>query len=85
MVYDSVGCFGIDTITITIVGLNDIPNLSNLNMFPNPTSGNVFVELELVDHSDVEISVINSIGQIVSNEIISEITITKKGFKVSIG
>jgi hypothetical protein len=62
---DANGCTSVATVTVTIVGLNNIANLSSLNLFPNPTNANVFVALELVENADVQINITNSIGQLV--------------------
>ncbi len=62
---DANGCTAMASVTVTIVGVNNIANLSNLNLFPNPTNANVFVELELVENADVQINITNSIGQLV--------------------
>jgi hypothetical protein len=48
-----------------ISSVQNITNLSNLNMFPNPTNANVLVELDLVETADVQINIMNSIGQLV--------------------
>ena len=42
-------------------------------MFPNPTNGNVFVELDLVNNADVEIVILNSIGQHVMSKVLNNI------------
>ncbi|CAA6829345.1 MAG: internalin, putative [uncultured Aureispira sp.] len=64
-VTDANGCSDTASVTVLIVGVNNIANLSNLNMFPNPANANVFVALELVENATVQINVTNSIGQLV--------------------
>jgi hypothetical protein len=64
-VTDANGCTDTASVVITIISVNTIANLSNLNLFPNPTNANVFVSLELVKNADVQINITNSIGQLV--------------------
>jgi len=67
-VTDANGCTDTTSAVITFVGLNTLTNLSNLNLFPNPTNANVFVELELINNADVQINITNSIGQLVISQ-----------------
>jgi hypothetical protein len=64
-VTDANGCTDVATVTVVIVAINNIANVSNLSLFPNPTNANVFVELELVETATVQINITNSIGQLV--------------------
>lgn len=64
-VTDANGCTSVATVTVVVVGLNNIANLSKVSLFPNPTKANVFVELELVENATVQINITNSIGQLV--------------------
>ena len=64
-VTDANGCTDTASVVINFISINNIANLSNLNLFPNPTSANVFVELELIENADVQINITNSIGQLV--------------------
>jgi len=70
---DANGCMANDSVTVTFVGLNSLANVSSLNMFPNPTKGNVFVELDLVEDAKVTIDVLNVAGQVVITEILGTI------------
>lgn len=72
-VTDANGCTNDTTITVTIVAIGDIPNLNGLTMSPNPTSANVFVELDLAQNADVAIRVTNAIGQTVLENQLREI------------
>ena len=65
---DANGCTSVATVTVVIVSINNIANLSSLNLFPNPTNANVFVALELVENADVQINITNSIGQLVASK-----------------
>jgi len=64
-VTDANGCTNAASVTIVGVGVNNIAGLNDLSMFPNPTSANVFVELELTESKDVAIRVTNVTGQTV--------------------
>ena len=38
------------------------------NIYPNPTSGVIFVELQLENHSNVEIRIFNTMGELISSD-----------------
>jgi len=82
-VTDANGCMDSVSVTITISGLGSITNVSNLNMFPNPTSGNVFVELDLVNSANVQIRVMNSIGQTVTSRTLNNVQSQKVTLETS--
>ena len=44
---------------------NDLEKL--LNVYPNPTSGNISIDFNKHQYAEVEIQVLNSVGQIVQN------------------
>lgn len=46
--------------------------LNNVKVYPNPTEGIINVELELLDAKNVNIQVLNSLGQILMNESLSQ-------------
>ena len=77
IVTDASGCTDSTSVTITGVSFGEIANLSNLDMFPNPTNGNVFVKLDLIEASNVEILIMNTIGQAVMTQTLEGI-ISKK-------
>lgn len=62
-VTDANGCMAMDTVTIRVVGVQTLEEVSKLEIFPNPTSDNVFVDLELNKVQSVQISVYNAIGK----------------------
>jgi hypothetical protein len=64
-VTDANGCTTPTTVVVVVVAIGDIANLNSLSMSPNPTSANVFVELDLAKSSKVVIRVTNTIGQTV--------------------
>lgn len=76
-VSDANGCVDTASVTVTIVGVETIANLAHFNMFPNPTSGNVFVELELAENATVEISIVNALGQIVGQRVLPNVQAEK--------
>ena len=59
-------------------GIQSIENSSTFGLFPNPTNGNVTVQLSS-SNSDVKIEVINALGKIVisenNTELLSEVTL----------
>jgi hypothetical protein len=61
------GCSTSDNITININGIlistRNIKELSNLNIFPNPITSQSIVEYTLTEQSNIQIELINVIGQ----------------------
>ncbi|MGH1336472.1 MAG: fibronectin type III domain-containing protein [Aureispira sp.] len=72
-VTDSLGCTTMDSINITFINVNTIDQVNSLTMFPNPTSGQVFVDLALATTATVQINITNAIGQLVSSQALGTI------------
>jgi hypothetical protein len=67
VIVDSNGCSITETITVSnAIGMGEIENSLYYNIYPNPSSGDVFVELQLEYDADVEIRVFNTIGKLIS-------------------
>ena len=58
-------CDSILTVNIMVdpTSTNEIPNLTEVNIFPNPTSDYSFIKFELTEPSTLGIRLINSLGQ----------------------
>ncbi len=70
VVTDANGCM--TTLSVLVdneVGINDLSNLTNLNVYPNPTIGQFIVELSFADFEDAEVSLVNVIGQTLHTEL----------------
>jgi len=66
-IIDANGCSITETITVSnTIGIGKIENSLIYNIYPNPSSGDVFVELQLENDADVEIRVFNAIGELLS-------------------
>jgi hypothetical protein len=65
VITDANGCSDVVSFQAIALDVSSIDNAANLNMFPNPTSGNVFVDLNLETASDVQIQITTVIGQTV--------------------
>lgn len=65
VVTDANGCSDVISFRAIALKVASIDNVSKLNMFPNPTSANVFVELNLVEQADVQIQITTVTGQVV--------------------
>ena len=52
------------------VGIEDLSNQFESNVYPNPTSGQFTVEVNFNEVKDVQLNIINMLGQVVSNETI---------------
>ena len=50
------------------LGLNEIENESAVSVYPNPTAGDVRLELNLINGSEVTVEITNSLGQIVKTK-----------------
>ncbi|WMX12758.1 fibronectin type III domain-containing protein [Aureispira sp. CCB-E] len=83
-VTDANGCTDTASIVVNINSLTNIANVANLSLFPNPTNANVFVELELVKNTDVQINVTNAIGQLVINKELTNVQSEKVELNTSI-
>lgn len=63
---DALGCSSVQTLKVgNITGINDIATI-NFNVYPNPTAGNVTVEADLANNTNVTIQVFNTLGALVS-------------------
>ena len=75
VIVDANGCTLNENVTVSsTVGIGEIENHLNYNIYPNPSSGDVFVELQLENDADVEIRVFNAIGQLISTDLLSHIS-----------
>ncbi len=63
VVTDANGCTGTDTVTIRIISVTTIDGSSEVSIFPNPTSDQVFVDLDLSGEQSVQIELYNTVGQ----------------------
>ena len=56
---------GNDTIsmTVTILDIEDLSGDNNISVFPNPSNGTFIVELQNISSNDINISVVNTLGQ----------------------
>jgi len=72
VITDADGCSVVAFVTTTVLAVDELSNVSTLNLFPNPASNNVFVELDLVNKADVQIRLLNVTGQIVMTKALGE-------------
>jgi hypothetical protein len=67
VIVDTNGCSITETVTVSNeVGIGEIKNSFYWNIYPNPSSGDVFVELRFENEADIEIRVFNAIGEMIS-------------------
>lgn len=63
-VVDANNCQIIDSVfVVSTVNVNDFSEINHFNIYPNPSSGKVNLEIDLDQKLDIEIRLINSIGQ----------------------
>ena len=66
---DTNGCTAIDTVQVDsiLTRLGRINFLTNLKIFPNPTSGNLTIDLELSEAKDINIVIYDMAGQLIKD------------------
>jgi len=75
LVTDSNGCSANSSITVVdFTGLMEQTDKLHFNIYPNPNSGNFFVDFQLNNRADVEIRTYNAIGELMSFDIIENIS-----------
>jgi hypothetical protein len=68
-VFNSFGCSTTSTITtVNDVGIEELGALSLVNVYPNPASENVTIELNISKAMDVQIRLMNITGQVIWSE-----------------
>jgi len=67
-VTDNNNCFVTDSIIITTTEVPQTTSNSSLSIFPNPTSGVFSIEKNIEGEQDIEVTIINSLGQVVYKE-----------------
>ena len=72
VVTDANGCSDVISFQAIALDLRAIGHGSTLNMFPNPTSGNVFVDLNLEAQADVQIQITTVTGQTVMTHLFNQ-------------
>lgn len=72
-VTDTNTCTDSSTITIILNSIATIANSTKLNVFPNPTSGNIFVDFDLANRADIQITILNSVGQTTLSKVLNNI------------
>jgi len=71
--------------SITVEGPNSISNINNVkfNIYPNPTNGNLFLELSSNENQKINVSITNQIGITVINKEIYLNQLSKSEFDLS--
>ncbi|WMX12759.1 T9SS type A sorting domain-containing protein [Aureispira sp. CCB-E] len=64
VVTDANGCSDVVSFKAIALDVTTIDDDANLSMYPNPTSGNVFVDLNLNEQMDVQIQIATVTGQV---------------------
>ncbi len=62
-VMDALGCTQTLMVVIDVVGIEDVSNIINFNIYPNPNTGTFSIELENEIRGELTISLFNIIGQ----------------------
>lgn len=58
-------------VQVVVVGVNDLTEVSDLRVFPNPATDKVNLELTFLEDVDLNLSLTNSLGQVVVNKQLS--------------
>jgi len=68
-VTDNHGCDNLNSVFVDDVsGINELDFISNLNIYPNPNTGEFVIEMEITQPENLEIKLFNVIGQIIYEE-----------------
>jgi hypothetical protein len=62
-VTDSKGCSDVLTVDITLTGTGEIEGLSQLNIFPNPTTGQATLTVAMERPADLTIEIVDMLGR----------------------
>jgi len=65
IVTDSNGCVFEESIFLEPLSIFEIENLNTFNIFPNPTNGTFFLQIEFEKRENVEITITNELGQVI--------------------
>lgn len=65
IVTDANGCIGNVSVLLESTSISEIENLQTFEIFPNPNDGNFFMKLEFDEIENIEISILNDLGQII--------------------
>lgn len=60
------------------VGINEYQTLEGVSIFPNPTAGNVTVDMSQVTESEVTVTIYNAVGAIISTERLNNVALYNK-------
>ncbi|MBL4649461.1 MAG: T9SS type A sorting domain-containing protein, partial [Aureispira sp.] len=63
--YQAYYCIDDVSVTSVITSLNDLTTVNRFNIYPNPTAGHIFIDLELMKRSEITIQVINVVGEVI--------------------
>ena len=62
-VHDSNGCTGTLEVGVVVSGTNELPGLNNLSVRPNPTTGLLMLDASFENALDLQLDLINLLGQ----------------------
>lgn len=52
-------------VQVTVVNVDEIPEISSIRMFPNPAQTDLRVELNLAERADLQLNLLNALGQVI--------------------
>jgi len=67
-VTDNISCTADQSVNVNTIGIDESEILNHLSVAPNPTTGLITIDLDLVDLSEVQLSVIDITGKEVLNQ-----------------
>lgn len=75
--------FATETIeVISTIGIDDIDNAINFNIYPNPNNGKLFIDINSISQKDLSITFYNQLGMLVLKENIQVSDTVKKEFNI---
>jgi hypothetical protein len=77
------GCTDTTTITVTLnVGISEIKTVDGVNLYPNPTSQEAFIEVNLNESANVAVMIYDMSGKVIANPFNGQMNIGKNIVKV---
>ena len=67
-VTDDNGCSSDTSVVILATNLDVLDGIGTINLFPNPANNYITVQMDLMELSDVSLSLFNSVGQLVADK-----------------
>ena len=72
-VTDNNGCTLVGS-PVIVIGIEEIPSLTSLTLYPNPSEGEFTIEMELAQPLEMELELFNALGQVIHSESLGRVS-----------